>query len=190
MADRATTPTATQEAPAPAPAEEAAPAAAAPAAGGGFKAWLPLIITVLVMPAIAYAMTSFVLLPRLQTGLGITPAPAAEAPAKSGKKSANAKKESVAMNKLLVNVAGTMGGRYLLVSLSLVSDQEGFKDKITEFEPQLKDMACGALAAKTMADLEKPGIRNLIRAELISGFNNILGNNMVQDIYLTEFAIQ
>jgi flagellar basal body-associated protein FliL len=41
-----------------------------------------------------------------------------------------------------------------------------------------------------MADLEKPGVRNLIRAELISGFNNILGANMVQDIYLTEFAIQ
>ena len=83
-----------------------------------------------------------------------------------------------------------MGGRYLLVSLSLVSDQEGFKEKLAEFEPQLKDMACGALAAKTMADLEKPGARNLIRSELISGFNNILGGAMVQDIYLTEFAIQ
>jgi len=191
MADRVNTPQAAPEAPpAAAPAEEAAPAAAAPAASGGIKAWLPLIVTVVAMPALAYAMTSFVLLPRLQTGLGITPPPAAESAAKSAKKNANAKKESVAMNKLLVNVAGTMGGRYLLVSLSLVSDQEGFKEKVAEFEPQLKDMACGALAAKTMADLEKPGVRNLIRAELISGFNNILGGAMVQDIYLTEFAIQ
>lgn len=191
MADRATTPTAAPEAPAAPSAEAPAAAQAAPAASGGIKAWLPLIITVVLMPVLAYAMTSFVLLPRLQSGLGITaPAHTAEKEAKSGKKNANAKKESVAMNKLLVNVAGTMGGRYLLVSLSLVSDQEGFKDKVTEFEPQMKDMACGALAAKTMADLEKPGVRNLIRAELISGFNNVLGANMVQDIYLTEFAIQ
>ena len=192
MADRATTPTATQEAPAAAGGEAAAPAAAA-SASGGFKAWLPLILTVALMPALAYAMTSFVLLPRLQTGLGVAPAAShgsEKKEAKSGKKNANAKKESVAMNKLLVNVAGTMGGRYLLVSLSLVSDQEGFKEKVTEFEPQMKDMACGALAAKTMADLEKPGVRNLIRSELISGFNNILGDNMVQEIYLTEFAIQ
>ena len=45
-------------------------------------------------------------------------------------------------------------------------------------------------ADKRLADLEKPGARNLIRSELINGFNNILGDSMVQDIYFTEFAIQ
>ena len=94
------------------------------------------------------------------------------------------------MNKLLVNVAGTMGSRYLLVSLSVVGNDPEFKTRMQEFEPQLRDMACGALAVKTLADLEKPGARNLIRSELISGFNNILGSAMVQEIYLTEFAIQ
>lgn len=177
-----------------APAEGAAPAVAPAAASGGIKAWLPLIITVVIMPALAYAMTAFVMLPRLQKGLGITPAPvAAVAEAKGGehgKPNPSAKKESVTMNKLLVNVAGTMGARYLLVSLSIVSTEVDFKDKVTEVEPQLRDMACGALAAKTLADLEKPGARNLIRTELISGFNNILGGAMISDIYLTEFAIQ
>jgi flagellar FliL protein len=51
-------------------------------------------------------------------------------------------------------------------------------------------MACSSLATKTLADLEKPGARNLIRNELITGFNNILGDSSVQDIYFTEFAIQ
>jgi flagellar basal body-associated protein FliL len=51
-------------------------------------------------------------------------------------------------------------------------------------------MACGALATKTLADLEKPDARNLIRTELMTGFNNILGDSMVQDIFFTEFAIQ
>jgi len=59
-----------------------------------------------------------------------------------------------------------------------------------ENEPQLRDMAMGALANKTLADLEKPGSRNLIRAELINGFNNVLGENSVQEIYITEFGIQ
>jgi flagellar FliL protein len=162
--------------------------AAAPASAGGFKAFLPLIITIVAMPAIAYAMTSFVLLPKLQKSLGIT-ASAKEA-GREGKSSENAHKESVLMNKLLVNVAGTLGGRYLLVSISVVGSSSDFKDKMAEHDPQLRDMACGALATKTLADLEKPGARNLIRAELISGFNNILGNAGVQEIYLTEFAIQ
>lgn len=170
--------------------DEAAPAAA-PASSGGFKAWLPLIITVALMPALAYAMTTFVLVPRLQKSLGVTPTVAAESSEKAKtEKSPNAKRESVLMNKLLVNVAGTMGARYLLVSISITGSDKDFKEKMQEHDAQLRDMAQSALATKTLADLEKPGARNLIRTELINGFNNILGEPAVEEIYLTEFAIQ
>ena len=94
-------------------------------------------------------------------------------------------------NKLLVNIAGTMGARYLLVSVTIVgTGGEAFKTKITENDAQLRDMAMGSLANKTLADLEKPGARNLIPTELINGFNNVLGDNSVQEIYITEFGIQ
>jgi flagellar protein FliL len=157
----------------------------------GFKAWLPLILTIVLMPALAYGMTMFVLLPKLQKGMGIT-APAAEAGGEEhGKTGASGgAHETVLMNKLLVNVSGTMGARYLLVSVSVVGTGTGFKEKMESRDAQLRDMACGALSTKTLADLEKPGARNLIRSELISGFNNILGESMVQEMYLTEFAIQ
>ena len=172
--------------PAPAP-EEASAAAPAPSpAGGGLKPWLPLVATVLVMPVLAYAMTAFVLLPRLESKLGIVSTVTAEPDQK--KAPATAKKDTVTMNKLLVNVAGTMGSRYLLVSLSVAGSDPEFKAKIQEVEPQLRDSACSALA--TLADLEKPGARNLIRSELFSGFNSILGGAVVREIYLTEFAIQ
>jgi flagellar basal body-associated protein FliL len=164
----------------------------APAKGGGIGAWLPLIITVVLMPVLAFAMTQFLLLPQLQKGLGVKPAAAAtEAKSKPGKEgTADTKHESVPMSKLLVNVAGTMGARYLLVSLSVVGTGEDFKAKMTDRDAQLRDMACGTLANKTLADLEKPDARNLIRNELITGFNTILGDSVVTDIYLTEFAIQ
>jgi len=182
-------PNRTESAPAPEEAA-AAPAAAAapPPASGGFKAWLPLIATLLVMPVLAYAMTTFVLLPRLESKLGIVSTASAEQD--HAKTPVTAKKESVTLNKLLVNVAGTMGSRYLLVSLSVAGSDPDFKTKIQDFEPQLRDAACGTLATKTLADLEKPGARNLIRSELISDFNTVLGGAVVQDIYLTEFAIQ
>jgi flagellar FliL protein len=169
-----------------------APSPAAPS-GAGFTAWLPLVITVLLMPALAYAMTTAVLLPRLQKGLGATAVSAASASTsepEAKKNNSAAKKETVTMNKLLVNVAGTMGARYLLVSLSMGGSDPDFKNKVQDFEPQLRDMACGTLSTKTLADLEKAGARNLIRSELISGFNSILGAPLVQEIYLTEFAIQ
>jgi flagellar protein FliL len=164
-----------------------------PRQSAGFKAWLPLIITMLLMPALAFGVAQYVILPQLQKGLGIKTATSTSSSGSSTetkKESPGGKQESVLMNKMLVNVAGTMGARYLLVSVSVAGTGSDFKDKMTEHDAQLRDMACGALATKTLADLEKPGARNLIRTELITGFNNILGDSSVQDIYFTEFAIQ
>jgi flagellar FliL protein len=169
-----------------APAETPAPA---PKAAGGFKAWLPLIITVVFMPVLAYAMTVSVLLPQIQKGLGIT-APVVTSSAKPKADNPGAKKITVGMDKLLVNVAGTMGSRYLLTSLSMVSTDPGFQQKVTDNDAALRDMANSTLSAKTLADLEKPDERNLIRTQLLASFNNILGSDEVQEIYLTEFAIQ
>lgn len=173
------------------PADGAAPAAAP--ASGGFKAWLPLIITVVLMPVLAFAMAQFVIVPQIQKGLGIGAPATATATATTTSKSKKGGKEkttSVAMNKLLVNVAGTMGARYLLVSLSIVGTGTDFKANIDEHDAQMRDAAGGVLGSKTLADLEKPGERNLIRNELIACFNGILGDSVVQDIFFPEFAIQ
>ncbi len=175
--------------------EEQAEAVAAPskAPAGGFKAWLPLIVTIVLMPALAFGVAQFVILPQIQKGLGIKTATASSSGASSAPKKEKSKEPrqiSYPMNKMLVNVAGTMGARYLLVSISVVGTGSDFTDVMTQHDDQLRDMACGALATKTLADLEKPGARNLIRSELMTGFNNILGDSVVQDIYFTEFAIQ
>lgn len=190
--------------------ETAAAVAAAPS-GGGIKSMLPLIITLVLMPAVAWAMTTFVLVPKLQKSLGIAPAAHGETAAKEGGEAESAasghgekegsgkegggkekggSKESVTMTKLLVNVSGTMGSRYLLASLTLSGNGPEFKAKIDKHEAKLRDTACTLLATKTITDLEKPGARNLVRSELLTGFNNILGGNAVQEIFITEFAIQ
>jgi flagellar FliL protein len=151
------------------------------------------------MPALAYAMTTFVLVPRMQKALR-SPATALVEPGKEATvETAVAGKEgappgvagrSVTLNKLLVNVAGTMGSRYLLTSLTLLGDAADFTERVAQHEAQLRDMASGVLNTKTIADLEKPGARNLIRGELLAGFNAIMGNSAVREIYFTEFAIQ
>ena len=171
-------------------AESAAAETAPAAAGGGFKSWLPLILAVVLMPALAFGMTKFVIVPELQQSLGIKPPVESGSGAKS-KSAADAKKVSVPLNKLLVNIAGTMGSRYLLVSVTVVgTGGEEFKTKMAENDAQLRDTAMTALSTKTLADLEKPGARNLIRTELINSFNNVLGDNSVQEIYITEFGVQ
>jgi flagellar FliL protein len=188
------------------PKETGAPAAAAGAAKGGkgaLMAWLPLGLAVVLMPALAFATTNFLLIPKLRKELGLTGAPAAAAaaaPAEAGAAPAathgaegaatTGGKESVPMTKLLVNVAGTMGSRFLMTSLTLVGGGADFRKKVEDRDAQLRDLACSILAVKTIADLEKPGARNVIRSELQNAFNGILGDSSVKDIFFTDFAIQ
>jgi flagellar FliL protein len=165
-------------------------AVAPPAKAGAVKAWLPLVVSIVLMPVLAFGMTKFVIVPQLKNSLGIKET-VDKGSGEKAKKPGEGKKMNVPFNKLLVNIAGTMGQRYLLVSLSLASTGgEEFKSKLTENEAPLRDMAMGILSTKTLADLEKPGARNLIRTELINGFNNILGDNSVSEVYITEFGIQ
>ena len=175
---------------------------AAPKSGGGLKPWFPLIVAVITMPLLAFAVTRFVLLPRMTHALGAAnlnaapeaasaPASATTAATDSGKAGTpGVTKVTVPMNKLLVNVAGTMGTRYLMTSVTLVGNTVDFKDRIENNKDQLMDLATGALSSKTIADLEKPGARNVIRSELMTVLNNALGGPVIQEIYITELAIQ
>jgi flagellar FliL protein len=142
----------------------------------------------------------FVLVPKMQRALGHGEAGSASQTAskesaapssEGGKPTSNGKiKVMVPLTKLLVNVAGTMGTRYLMTSVTLVSNNADFKSTVDENKDQLMDLATGALSSKTISDLEKPGARNEIRAELMTVINNALGGPVVQEIYITEFAIQ
>jgi flagellar protein FliL len=173
-------------------------AAPAETHGGGFKVWLPLIVVTLLMPALAYVMTSFVLVPKLQKSLGVESVSARESGGEDGGPGggkhgggtdAKAPRTKVPLSKIIVNVSGSLGSRMLLGSFTLVGGAPDFKARIEENSDLLRDIASGVLSSKTISDLEKPESRNLIRAELQTQFNAVLGNT-VQEIYITEFAIQ
>ena len=180
------------------PAEEAKGekgASKAPVAkpASGTKGWIPLIANVLLMPVVAYGITSFVLIPKIAGGKGgevaiIEGHPETNNPTTAG---GTPKKFSAALGgKILVNVAGTAGTRYLLANITLVSKRMDLTTQVAQNDAELRDAAASILSGKTIGDLEKPGMRNIIRAELIASFNDILGKGTVNDIYLTEFAVQ
>jgi len=217
MADKPpeTKPTADEAPKADAPAEKAD---ATPSSAGGFMAWLPLIVMIVLMPLLAFVMTRFVLAPRLvrtvsageQADADPAPStaeqhPAAQKPTET--KSEDGKEKSAAtktekgkgqsgqhvlapLGKVLVNIAGSMGSRYLMANLTLVGNTPDLPDRVESNKDQLMDLASGVLYTKSISDLEQPGARNLIRNELRMVFNNALGEGVVQEIYITEFVIQ
>lgn len=180
------------------PGEEAVAQPASPADGGGIKPWLPLLANLVLMPVLAYLTVTFFLNPKARN----TPSEPAAAVSKSEggtrEKGGEAKEGAVPRGKatvplsqkIIVNLAGSQGTRYILANIALVGTGSDFKGVVERNDFELRDAAMGVLSSKTIADLEKPGARNVVRSELVSVFSNILGEGVVKEIYLTEFAIQ
>ena len=187
--------------PDPAPAAEAGKA---PGGGGGAKAFMPAILAIIIAPAVTWAVAQFVLLPKLNA-LAAGPAPAdaahaepAEEPADAhGAKGGHGAKaapgvsgDSYKFENVVVNLAGTMGTRYLKVSFLVVGPRPTVNSRFTAARAQLGDATLATLSALTLSDLEEPGSKNIIRERLVAAYNQSLGEQVVESLYFSEFVVQ
>lgn len=177
---------------------------AAPAAGGGAGAWLPIIAAVLLAPVATWATVEFVLLPRLQKKLASPSAAAAEeSPAEHGGSGHGAKPKegkggkegggaaSYEFQNVVVNLAGTMGTRYLKTSFLVTGAKEAdIKAAFETARPRLTDVTLNVLSSLTLADLEEPGAKNVIREKLVGAYNQALGRKVAEQVYFSDFVIQ
>jgi flagellar FliL protein len=178
-------------APPPEPASSAAPAAAP----GGIRAWVPVIAAIVIAPAATWATAQFVLLPRLQKKLSLPPAAAvadlaAEPTTKDGKPK---EAPTYEFTNVVVNLAGTMGTRYLKTSFVVVGDVKHPDELKKEFEQnktKLTDTTLNVLSSLTLADLEEAGAKNVIREKLVSAYNQALGKHVADQVYFSDFVVQ
>lgn len=178
--------------------EAPAEAAAAPAPSGGAKAWLPMILALVLAPAATWATVEYLLLPRLQKKLaaGGTGAPggepAAPAPAPAGKGGKGGKDGGAGFEfqNVVVNLAGTMGTRYLKTSFLITGADPNIKSVFEGAKPKLTDVTLNVLSSLTLADLEEPGAKNLIREKLVGAYNQALGRKVAEQVYFSDFVIQ
>jgi flagellar FliL protein len=174
-----------------------ADAAAAPApASGGAKAWLPMILALVLAPAATWGTVEFLLLPRLQKKLAVAApgAPGGEghahAPAAKGGKGGKEGGAGYEFQNVVVNLAGTMGTRYLKTSFVITGEDPNIKAVFDGAKPRLTDVTLNVLSSLTLADLEEPGAKNLIREKLVAAYNQALGRKVVEQVYFSDFVIQ
>lgn len=180
---------------------EAAPAApaAAPAPRGGLMSWLPAIVALVVAPAATWATVEYVLVPRIQKKFAASPAganpaepAAAAAPAPSGKKDKDGKEAApnYEFQNVVVNLAGTMGTRYLKTSFLVTGAEPNIRAVFEGAKPRLTDVTLNVLSSLTLTDLEEPGAKNVIREKLVAAYNQALGRKVADQVYFSDFVIQ
>lgn len=175
-------------------AKEAAEPAAAPAKAP--SAWPPIIAVLILMPAISFAVTQFVLIPRItaavvQQGGKKSEAATSERHEKPhDKKSEGKAAPSYEFSNIVVNLTGSGGTRYLKASFTVTGSKPDLQQILNENKNQLLDVAINVLGSKSMADLEAPASKNMVRNDLVESFNQALKDSVVEQLFFTEFVVQ
>ncbi len=192
--------------PAAAPAAAAASATpVAPASKISFlRPWLPVIAAVVLAPALSWAVGEYVLLPRIQKKLATVKvgeaadehvAAASESKGEPGAKGAKGGKETdnpatYEFQNVVVNLAGTMGTRYLKTSFIVTGMDANIKSAFEAQKAKLTDITLNVLSSLSLADLEEPGAKNVLREKLVQAYNQALGHRVADQVYFSDFVVQ
>jgi flagellar FliL protein len=177
-----------------APSAESSPPA--PPGGGGLRAWLPAIAVTILAPVLTLAVAQFVLIPKLKKIVGEPAAPAAKAAeAAPAPATGEPGKPGTAGNvyeftNVVVNLAGTMGTRYLKTSFTVSGQDPALRQSIEANKPKITDVTLSVLSSLTLGELEEPGARNVLRDNLVTALNQTLGRKAVEEVYFSDFLIQ
>jgi flagellar FliL protein len=150
---------------------------------------LPVIAVVILVPALVWAVMEFAVLPKLGAGAQ------AEKGAPALKKSGDTKDKIIpfgtgADQAIVVNISGTNSTRYLRARMSLELVDGGYKERVEENMPALRDAAIKILSSQPLTALDSPGGRETARNALLAAFNAQLEGALVEQVYFTEFVVQ
>ncbi|RME71211.1 MAG: flagellar basal body protein FliL [Verrucomicrobia bacterium] len=167
--------------------------------------WLPVLVVLVLVPALSYAMAEFVLFPKLEAklaALGVSEQGAA-APAAGGGHGAShggghggghgeemEPTHSYEFTNVVANLAGSMRSRFIKVSFTAYSSDPELEHKVEANKAKLLDAAIGVLSTLTLSDLENPGVKNKVRSDLVFAFEAVMRERLIEEIYFSEFVIQ
>jgi flagellar FliL protein len=178
-------------------------------AGGGIAAFIPLIAAIVIAPVLSWAIGQFVLMPQLKKQIAAPlpahaaeAAPAAEEPAAAEGKESKGGKEgkgekgkggsasTYEFENVVVNLAGTMGTRYLKTAFLVTGTDKTLRAAFEANKPKMVDITINVLSSLSLTDLEEAGAKNLIREKMIGAYNQAFGKKVVEQIYFSDFVVQ
>jgi flagellar FliL protein len=174
--------------------------------GAALAPWLPVIAAIVLAPVLSWVVAEKVLLPRMEQKLAAVKAGDAaedhaappEAKAESGGKAGKEGKEgkeganpaTYEFQNIVVNLAGTMGTRYLKTSFIVTGLDASIKSTFEGQKAKLTDVTLNVLSSLSLADLEEPGAKNVLREKLVLAYNQALGKRLAEQVYFSDFVVQ
>lgn len=96
----------------------------------------------------------------------------------------------VSMPSFVVNLADPLGRRYLKISLEMELVGKDAPAKFQKEMPKIKDKLLLLLSSKSYSDLSSMAAKVELKTEIVNRANLVLGENIVKQVFYTEFIIQ
>lgn len=146
-----------------------------------------LVVAVLLVLTIGLAAGFFMMWNKLsalstQANMAVT--------SQNGKAQAAALGPLYSLDTFIVNLADAGRSRYLRVTMDLELANSSDAGKLTERLPQIRDSILMILPAKQFDDIASMEGKMALRDEILAKLNSLFGNNVVTNIFFTEFVVQ
>jgi flagellar FliL protein len=84
----------------------------------------------------------------------------------------------------------SMGKRYLKITIALELNNEKAMEKVSRYQPQIKDTILMLLTSQTFDEIRTIEGKLDLKQTLLTRINQAVGNRIVHRIYFTEFVVQ
>jgi len=156
--------------------------------GASQNPWVPLIVLIVLVPLVSNLTTKFITIPTIQKHLKTTES--TQSAGHEGQEIPVGPPQKYKFDNIVANISGTLQARYVKVSFTVEGRAANFKDVIESNKAKLIDATITLLSSLTLTDLEEPGIQNKIRSNLLSVFETKLNQELIQNLYFSEFVVQ
>jgi len=163
-----------------------------PVTGGRGGGWLGILATALLAGLFGAAGTVAV----QHSPLAAAPPPAATESTASGPPPASTASAEdlqarlISFEPIVVNIAGSGGGRFLKVTVAVVADSVAAHEELGMRMPQVKDAMITLMSSKRVVDVADFEGKVLLKEDLRDRIDAILTQGSVESVLLTEFVVQ
>jgi len=91
---------------------------------------------------------------------------------------------------IIVNLLDPTGKRYLQVRLSLEIPDKKLEEEVKKKEAVIKDTILTTLSGKTVEEVIVPEAKEKIKAELLTKINEALGEEVITNLYITQYIVE
>ena len=163
------------------------------------SAWGPALTVIILLPAISFVLSEFVLFPRLQNrfeqAVGQINMPEVTSPSNpktEHQENITGEKTTYEIKDIMSNIGSESAGqvRYARISFVLEGQGDSFPELMKQNEARFIDATLDVFSALSLEDLNNPNVKHIVKDQLLQRFEEAIGSKRIENLFFSQFVIK